>query len=95
MATIGANGIAAEQIRLGSVEIQRELMSAAPTCIRLLAQAMRLDLRPLAIRDDVAANRHLNLPSGKLESEIRPYGNPDTQQTLKYPAINLQHIQRP
>ncbi|MFN7004244.1 MAG: AAA family ATPase, partial [Roseinatronobacter sp.] len=40
------------------------------------------DLRPLAIRDDVAVNRHPNLLFGKFESEIRTLGNPDTQQAL-------------
>jgi hypothetical protein len=44
---------------------------------------MRCDLPPLAIRNDVAVNRHPNLPFGKLESEIRQQGNPDTQQTLE------------
>lgn len=41
-----------------------------PPRVGLLAQTVRLDLRPLAIRDDAAVNRHPNLPFGRLEPEI-------------------------
>lgn len=57
-------------------------ITARPTWIGLLAQTVRFDLRPLAIRNDVAINRHPNLHFRKLESEIRQLGKPDTQQTL-------------
>jgi hypothetical protein len=37
-------------------------VTARPTRISLLAQTVRLDLVPLAIRDPVTVNRHPNLP---------------------------------
>ena len=55
-----------------------------PSKVGLLAQTVRLDLQPLAIRDDVTINRHPNLPFGKFESEIIPKGNPESQQTLEH-----------
>ncbi|MFD1881675.1 DUF5677 domain-containing protein [Paracoccus pacificus] len=45
---------------------------------------MRLDHHPLTIRDDVTVNSHQILPFGKLEPEITPNGNPDTQQALAW-----------
>ena len=41
-------------------------------------------LQPLTIRENVTINRHLSLPFGKLESEFKALGNPDTQQTLEH-----------
>ena len=74
-------------LRPGSGNLEHALqkqtgITARPTWIGLLAQTMRRDLAPLTIRDDVAVNRHPNLPFGKFESEIMPLGNPDTQQAL-------------
>ena len=66
-------------------------VTACPTGVCLLAQAVRFDLLPLSIRDDVAISRHPNLPFGKLESEFKALGNPDTQQTLERVALNRVH----
>ena len=57
-------------------------VAAGPARVRLLAKAMRLNLRPLTIREDVTVYRHPNFPFGKLESEITTHGNPKPQQTL-------------